>query len=124
MNKIFEDLLAPYNGNLSYVDVEDSCEGELHSISVHYIDTLKFNQSEYEEWENWLEGNNVIGNHFQIYGSYDQSGFGYWNIKQEESNYTFIDVWFSDDFSQDDIPAFQKAFKEFEQELYLKFHNC
>lgn len=124
MNKIFEDLLAPYNGKLSYVDVEDSCEGELHSISVHYIDTLKFDQSEYEEWENWLEGNNVIGNHFQIYGSYDQSGFGYWNIKQEESNYTFIDVWFSDDFSQDDIPTFQKAFKEFEQELYLKFHNC
>ena len=123
MNKIFENLLASYNGMLSYIDVEDSCEGELHSISVHNIDTLKFNQSEYKEWENWLEGNDVIGSNFQIYGSYGHSGFGYWNIEQEESNYTLINVWFSDDFSQDDIPTFQKAFKEFEEQLYVKFHN-
>ena len=40
---------------------------------------------------------------YKIYCSYDKSGYDYWTEIMEESNYTYIDIWISDDFSDDDF---------------------
>ena len=68
-----------------------------------YIDTKYFNEEQYEEWENLLDSIDVICDNFQIYCSWDKSGFNFWNSREDESNYTYIDIWLSDDFSDDDI---------------------
>ena len=95
-------IISNYEG-LSYLDVEDSGEGSLFGVSVNYIDTKYFNEGQYEEWENLLDSIDVICDNFQIYCSWDRSGFNFWNSREDESNYTYIDIWLSDDFSDDDI---------------------
>lgn len=102
MEKIIRDLLDNFEG-VSYIDCEDSCEGSLFSASVDYVDTLDFDKEMYEEWEELLNSIQVIGENYQIYCSYDNSGFDYWSNRQEESNYTYIDIWLSDNFSDEDI---------------------
>ena len=95
-------IISNYDG-LSYLNVEDSGEGSLFGVSVNYIDTKYFNEEQYEEWENLLDSIDVICDNFQIYCSWDKSGFNFWNSREDESNYTYIDIWLSDDFSDDDI---------------------
>ena len=91
-------IISKYNG-LSYLNVEDSGEGSLFGVSVNYIDTRYFNEEQYEEWENLLDSIDVICDNFQIYCSWDRSN------RENESNYTYIDIWLSDDFSDDDIKS-------------------
>ena len=102
----FEDeikkIVSHYEG-LSYLDVEDSGEGSLFGISVDYIDTAIFSKGEYEQWEDLLDSIDIIYDNFQIYCSWDKSGFNFWNSREDESNHTYIDIWLSDDFSDDDI---------------------
>ena len=95
-------IISNYDG-LSYLNVEDSGEGSLFGVSVNYIDTRYFNEEQYEEWENLLDSVDVICDNFQIYCSWDRSSFSFWNNREDESNYTYIDIWLSDDFSDDDI---------------------
>ena len=87
---------------LSYIDVEDSGEGKLYGLSVDYVDTLKFPEEIYEEWEDLLNSVDVIKPNFQIYCSWDGSGYKFWK-NMNESNHTYIDVWVSDDFSDNDF---------------------
>ena len=46
----------------------------------------------------------IIHDTFQIYCSYDKSGFDFFN-KREESNHTYIDIWLSDKFTESDLFA-------------------
>lgn len=87
---------------LSYLDVEDSGEGKLYGLSVDYVDTLKFPEEIYDEWENFLNSIDVIKPNFQIYCSWDKSGYKFWQ-NMNESNHTYIDVWISDEFSDSDF---------------------
>ena len=95
-------IISNYDG-LSYIDVEDSGEGKLFRVSVDYVDTRKFNEFQYEIFNAMLDEVDVIKPTFQIYCSYDKSGYDYWTEIMEESNYTYIDIWISDDFSDDDF---------------------
>ena len=95
-------IISNYNG-LSYIDVEDSGEGKLFCVSVDYVDTRKFNQFQYELFNDLLDEIDIIKSSFQIYCSYDKSGYDYWTEIMEESNYTYINIWVSDDFSDDDF---------------------
>ena len=88
---------------LSYINVEDSGEGKLYGLSVDYVDTLKFPEEIYDKWEDLLNSIDIIKPNFQIYCSWDKSGYNFWNKKQEESNHTYIDIWLSDDFSEKEI---------------------
>ena len=94
-------IVSNYEG-LSYLDVEDSGEGKLYGLSVDYVDTLKFPEEIYEEWEDLLNSVDVIKPNFQIYCSWDGSGYKFWK-NMNESNHTYIDVWVSDDFSDNDF---------------------
>lgn len=87
---------------LSYLDVEDNGEGKLYSLSVDYVDTLKFPEEIYKEWEDFLNSVDIIKPNFQIYCSWDWSGYKFWQ-NMNESNHTFIDIWISDDFSDNDF---------------------
>lgn len=97
-------FISNYEG-LSYINAEDSGEGTLFGISVDYIDTTLFNKEQYNLWENMLDEVDVIKPTFQIYCSYDTSGYQYWKDIMEESNHTYIDIWVSDEFSDDDITS-------------------
>ena len=88
--------------NISYINVEDSGEGKLYSLSVDYVNTLKFPEEIYEEWEDLLNSIDVIKPNFQIYCSWDSSGYKFWQ-NMNESNHTFIYIWVSDNFSDNDF---------------------
>ena len=95
-------IISNYEG-LSYIDVEDSGEGKLFDVSVDYVDTRKFNEFQYDDFTDLLEEIDVIKPTFQIYCSYDSSGYDYWTEIMEESNYTYIDIWISDEFADNDF---------------------
>ena len=97
-------IISNYKG-LSYLDVEDSGEGKLFSVSVDYVDTRKFNEFQYEDFTDLLDEIDVIKPTFQIYCSYDTSGYDYWSEIMEESNYTYIDIWISDEFADNDFKS-------------------
>ena len=95
-------IISNYKG-LSYIDVEDSGEGKLFVVSVDYLDTRKFNEFQYVMFNDILDYIDIIKPTFQIYCSYDKSGYDYWTEIMEESNYTYIDIWISDDFADNDF---------------------
>lgn len=97
-------IVSNYDG-LSYLNAEDSGEGTLLGVSVDYIDTTLFNKEQYDLWANMLDSVDVIRPTFQIYCSYDTSGYQYWKDIMEESNHTYIDIWVSDEFSDDDFTS-------------------
>lgn len=109
---------------ISYLDVEDSGEGKLYGLSVDYVDTIKFPEEIYEEWEDLLNSVDVIKPNFQIYCSWDRSGYKFWQ-NMNESNHTFIDIWISDNFSDND---FKSLYEEIEKVIdkinnFLNEHN-
>ena len=95
-------IISHYDG-LSYIDAEDSGEGTEFGISIDYIDTLNLNENQYEMWENLLESIDIIKDNFQIYCSWDRSGYNYWSLGMQESNYTHIIIWVNEDFEDGDI---------------------
>lgn len=97
-------IISNYDG-LNYIDAEYSGEGTLIGVSVDYIDTTLFNKEQYDLWANMLDSVDVIRPTFQIYCSYDTSGYQYWKDIMEESNHTYIDIWVSDEFSDDDFTS-------------------
>lgn len=107
-------IIDNYEG-ISWLDVEDSGEGKLIGISVNYVDTLQFDEETYNKWENFLDSIDIIKPTYQIYCSWDKSGYNFWNKNQEESNYTYIDIWLSDDFEDKDI---ESLFYEINDILY------
>ena len=103
MNEIIKSLISQYEG-WSYLSVEDSGEGKLYGVSVDYIDTREMTPQEYEEWGELLDSVDIIHDTFQIYCSYDKSGFDFFD-RREESNNTYIDIWLSDSFTESDLFA-------------------
>ena len=97
-------IISNYEG-LSYLNVEDSGEGKLFGVSVNYVDTRKFNEFQYEDFTDLLDEVDVIKPTFQIYCSYDTSGYDYWSEIMEESNYTYIKIWISDEFADNDFKS-------------------
>lgn len=97
-------IVSNYKG-LSYLDVEDNGEGKLFGVSVDYVDTRKFNEIQCEDFINLLDEVDVIKPTFQIYCSYDRSGYDFWTEIMEESNYTYIDIWISDEFADNDFKS-------------------
>ena len=111
MEKFIKNLVSQFDG-LSYVDVEDSCEGKLYGITMDYIDTLTMDEDKYNKWTDMLDSIDVVMPNFQIYCSYDKSGYCYWNSNMKESNYTYIDIWVSDAFCDNDINSLYNELKK------------
>lgn len=104
IEKDIKEIISNYEG-LSYLNVENSGEGKLFGVSVDYIDTLLFSEEQYWQWVNMLDNIDIIKPNFQIYCSYDKSGYDFWKNTMEESNHTYIDIWVNDDFSDSDFTS-------------------
>ena len=109
---------------LSYIDVEDSGEGKLYGLSVDYVDTLKFPEEIYDKWEDFLNSIDIIKPNFQIYCSWDRSGYKFWQ-NMNESNHTFIYVWVSNDFSDNDFNSLNEEIEIIINKIdkFLNEHN-
>ena len=107
-------IIDNYEG-ISWLNVEDSGEGKLIGISINKVDTLQFDEETYNKWEDFLDGIDIIKPTYQIYCSWDKSGYNFWNNNLEESNHTYIDIWLSDDFEDKDI---ENLFYEINDILY------
>ena len=109
---------------LSYVNVEDSGEGKLYSLSVDYVDTLKFPEAIYDEWEGFLNSIDIIKPNVPIYCSWDKSGHKFWQ-NMNESNHTYIDIWVSDDFSDNDFNSLNEEIERVISKIdnFLNEHN-
>lgn len=116
-------IISNYNG-LSYIDVEDSGEGSLFGVQVCYIDTTEMTEQEYEDWTDLLDSIDVVRDTFQLYCSWDRSGYDYWTEIMEESNYTYIDIWVSDDFADDDFNALITELDNILKEIDDFWFNC
>ena len=109
---------------LSYINVEDSGEGKLYGLSVDYVDTLKFPEEIYDKWEDLLNSIDIIKPNFQIYCSWDKSGYKFWK-NMNESNHTYIDIWVSDDFSDNDFNSLNEEIERVISKIdnFLNKHN-
>lgn len=109
---------------ISYINVEDSGEGKLYGLSVNNVNTLDFPEEIYEEWEDLLNSIDVIKPNFQIYCSWDKSGYMFWH-NMNESNHTYIDVWVSDDFSDNDFNSLNEEIERVISKIdkFLNEHN-
>lgn len=109
---------------LSYLDVEDNGEGKLYGLSVNYVYTLDFSEEVYEEWEDLLNSIDVIKPNFQIYCSWDSSGYKFWQ-NMNESNYTFIYIRVSDNFSDNDFNSLNEEIERVISKIdnFLNEHN-
>lgn len=116
-------IINAYEG-ISYIDVEDSGEGSLFDTSVDYIDTLKLTDHEYNSWEDLLDSIDINKDTYQIYCSWDRSGYKYWTQDMEESNYTYIEIWISDDFSDNDFKSLIKELDEIVRQIDDFWFNC
>lgn len=120
---IIKNIISNYEG-LSYLDAENSGEGTLIGVSVDYIDTTFFNEEQYDLWTNLLDSVDVIRPTFQIYCSYDNSGYNYWN-NMNESNHTYINIWISNDFSDNDFNSLNEEIEKVINKIdnFLNEHN-
>lgn len=120
---IIKNIISNYEG-LSYLDAENSGEGTLIDVSVDYIDTTFFNEVQYDLWANLLDSVDVIRPTFQIYCSYDNSGYNYWN-NMNESNHTYINIWISNDFSDNDFNSLNEEIEKVINKIdnFLNEHN-
>lgn len=110
--------------NISYLDVEDNGEGKLYGLSVNNVDTLDFPEEIYDEWEDFLNSIDIIKPNFQIYCSWDRSGYKFWQ-NMNESNHTYIDIWVSDDFSDNDFNSLNEEIERVISKIdkFLNEHN-
>lgn len=116
IENLIKQIVTSFDG-LYYIDVEDSGEGSLYGVGVGFLDTMTYDKTDYENWEDMLDSIDIITPNFQIYCSYDRSGYDYWTNRMEESNYTYIRIWVSDDFSDED---FKSLYNEVEK-IYERF---
>lgn len=118
VEKLIKEIVNSFDG-LYYIDKEDSGDGTLYDIGVSFLDTMTFDKADYLNWENMLDSIDIITPNFQIYCSWDNSGYDYWSNRMGESNYTYIVVWVSNDFSDED---FKNLYNEIEK-VYDELDN-
>jgi len=114
MENIVKNLLTNdiLNNNLR-IDLDTLYEKELNKIDV-YSDiywTAK-NEKDYKFIENEIFNYKIDNDLFSIVCWCDVSGFDYWVIKQEETNYVSIDVYLKKDailYSEAELEEIKKA---------------
>lgn len=83
-------LLANLTG-LSF----DGGDNRLFAKTI-FTNSQTYSEKEYDAMEKAIEKNSVIGSGFEVYAWNDCSGYNYWTVKQNESNYIQITVHITD----------------------------
>lgn len=76
----------------------DGDESDLRLHSDEYFSWSADNEEEYNKAEKEIDSIEYKGKGWEIYASYDVSGFGYWVERQHEYNHIHITVSFDDEF--------------------------
>ena len=96
--------------NVADIPIHHYSSGNI-SYGINHIDTQCFNKRGYQKFENMCDKSVFIKPAYEFYVSYDVSGYDYWTIDMEESNYMFAIITIEDyngDFSTfaDDLETF------------------
>ena len=96
-------IISNFDG-CGFIDGEESGSGTLYGMSVDYVDTTNFNEDVYDAWVDLLDSIDIVDTNFEIYASYDASGYDFWHSR-EESNYTYINIFINEDFCDEDFDS-------------------
>lgn len=77
------------------------------------FDTLIFNKKGYNSFYNFVDKLYLEDDKFECHLMYDVSGYNYWTLDMEESNYLFLTVKFKREVSESELEAiFDKILNE------------
>lgn len=108
MNKVIDELefnlkhlLSDYG--LLFISRELSEYGVEFELSLSYVDTMEFDETDYRNYEFLLDDIDIKKENYEIYCSYDTSGFDYWQNIMQESNYTRVIINVREDIDEKEI---------------------
>jgi hypothetical protein len=94
-----EDKIKFYEiANILDLDLE--YDGDETDLRLHGEEKLNWGaetNAEYEEATNAIDAISYKGNGWEVYATYDVSGFDYWMLQQEEPNYINMTIMFDND---------------------------
>jgi hypothetical protein len=107
-----EDKIKFYEiANILDLDLE--YDGDETDLRLHGREKLNWGAetaAEYEEATNAIDAISYKGNGWEVYATYDVSGFDYWMLQQEEPNYINMTIMFdNDNVDVTEIPAIKNA---------------
>jgi len=89
------------------IDLDTFYHGEDNVINVYTsVNWTADNETEYKQKEQIISDYRIVNDLFELVCWCDISGYEYWVIQQEETNYVSIDVYLKkgvDEYSQEEI---------------------
>jgi hypothetical protein len=82
------------------LDLDLKYDGDETDLRLHGEEKLNWGaetNAEYEEATNAIDAISYKGNGWEVYATYDVSGFDYWMMQQEEPNYINMTIMFDND---------------------------
>jgi hypothetical protein len=82
------------------IDLDLEYDGDETDLRLHGREKLNWGAetaAEYEEATNAIDAISYKGNGWEVYATYDVSGFDYWMMQQEEPNYINMTIMFDND---------------------------
>jgi len=102
INKIKEML--QYVPGITYLDHEpNDGDGTGLFFSIDFIDTLKLDEDEFYSLTDFMDSIDFHKSNFEVYISFDSSGYDYWNNIMNEPLSICLNIWVSKDFNDDDL---------------------
>lgn len=81
------------------------------------FDTLVFNKKGYESFYNKASKLEAKGELYEAYLSHDVSGYNYWTLDMEESNYLILAIQFKKDLDEISDSDLEKIFDEIQDKI-------
>lgn len=87
--------------DLGFSQARESGLGCEYSFLISNFDTSDFTEKQYNEWTDYLDNGDFREDKIEIYFSYDKSGYDFWKNTMNDSNYTMLNIWLSNDFTEE-----------------------
>jgi hypothetical protein len=88
------------------------------------FDTLVFNKKGYNSFYNYVDKFHLETELFECWLSYDVSGYNYWTLDMEESNYLFLTIEFKREADESELESvFDKIVNEIIYPLQNKWES-
>lgn len=84
------------------------------------FDTLVFNKKGYTSFYNFVDRLQIENELFECWLSYDVSGYNYWSLDMEESNYLFLSVEFKRELTEKEL---ESVFDEIVNKIIYPLQN-
>lgn len=94
-------------------------DDRLFAETVH-TNSETFSEAEYDAMEEAINSYSVVGNGFEVGAWNDSSGYQYWNVRQQESNYIQVTAYITD-ISKVDPTELKKAVERAYDKFYCDY---